>query len=71
LSDTNLLFHTKMLSYFTNSGDNIRSADMFLTRGLEKLLAEKEIKKSNNAQLKKQIESLLGKTFMHNNILKD
>lgn len=51
------------MSYFSNAVDSIRPADMFLTRALEKLLAEKEIKKSNNAQLKKQIESLLGKIF--------
>lgn len=49
------------MSYMSNGGSNIRSADMFLTRALEKLLTDKEIKKSNNAQLKKQIETLLGK----------
>jgi hypothetical protein len=42
------------------SASNIRSADVFLTRALEKLLADKEIKKSSNAQLKKQAETLLG-----------
>jgi brefeldin A-inhibited guanine nucleotide-exchange protein len=39
-----------------SSSTNIRSADMFLTRGLQKILTEKEIKKSVNAQLKKQCE---------------
>ncbi len=43
------------------SASNIRSADVFLTRALEKLLADKEIKKSSNSQLKKQAEALLGK----------
>ena len=36
---------------------NTRSADMFLTRALEKILAEKEIKRQTD--LKKQLESLL------------
>ncbi len=38
----------------------IRSADMFLTRALEKMLSEKEMKKSQSAQLKKQCEMVLG-----------
>jgi brefeldin A-inhibited guanine nucleotide-exchange protein len=38
-----------------------RSADMFLTRALEKILADKEIKKTQNAQLKKQCENVLSK----------
>lgn len=41
----------------TNGG--IRPADMFLTRALEKMLADKEIKKSQNSQLKKQFELAL------------
>ena len=53
------------MSYMSNGGSNIRSADMFLTRALEKLLTDKEIKKSNNAQLKKQIETLLGEIFLN------
>jgi brefeldin A-inhibited guanine nucleotide-exchange protein len=36
-----------------------RSADMFLTRALEKILADKELKKSTGTQLKKQCELAL------------
>jgi hypothetical protein len=39
---------------------NIRAADMFLTRALEKILSDKEIKKQASAQLKKYCDSLLG-----------
>ena len=49
------------MSYANNSASQIRSADMFLTRALEKMLADKELKRSANAQLKKQTETLLGK----------
>ena len=41
--------------------NNIRSADMFLTRGLEKILSDKELKKQSSSQLKKQCDSLLSK----------
>lgn len=40
-------------------GGGIRSASMFLTRALEKILADKEMKKSHSAQLKKQCETAL------------
>ena len=39
---------------------NIRAADMFLTRALEKILSDKEVKKQASAQLKKYCDSLLG-----------
>jgi brefeldin A-inhibited guanine nucleotide-exchange protein len=38
----------------------IDNADMFLKRGLEKLLSEKDIKKSQYQQLKRACESALG-----------
>ena len=41
----------------TGTTDN---ADMFLKRGLEKLLSEKDIKKSTHQQLKRACESALG-----------
>lgn len=47
------------------STSGIRSADMFLTRALEKMLSEKEMKKSQSAQLKKQCEMILGKYFCY------
>lgn len=34
-------------------------ADMFLTRALEKMLADKEMKKQSSTQLKKHCDSLL------------
>ena len=36
-----------------------RPADTFLVRALEKIISDKEVKRSNNAQLKKQCESML------------
>jgi hypothetical protein len=36
------------------------SNDMFLKRGLEKLLSEKDIKKSQHQQLKRACEAALG-----------
>jgi len=41
--------------------NNIRSADMFLTRGLEKILSDKELKKQSSSQLKKTCDTLLSK----------
>lgn len=38
-----------------------RPHDMFLTRALEKILSDKEIKKSYHSQLKKACEVALGK----------
>jgi brefeldin A-inhibited guanine nucleotide-exchange protein len=40
-------------------GGGVRPADMFLTRALEKMLSDKEMKKSQSAQLKKQCETTL------------
>lgn len=39
--------------------NGISSADTFLTRALEKILGDKELKKAQNTQLKKQFESIL------------
>ena len=39
----------------------IKPHDMFLTRALEKILSDKEIKKSYHSQLKKACEVALGK----------
>ena len=38
-----------------------KSADMFLVRALEKIISDKEVKKSQNSQLKKACEIALGK----------
>ncbi len=38
---------------------------MFLMRALEKILADKELKRSQHSQLKKACESALGNTFAH------
>ena len=38
-----------------------KSADMFLIRALEKIIGDKEVKKSQNSQLKKACEIALGK----------
>jgi brefeldin A-inhibited guanine nucleotide-exchange protein len=43
----------------SNQNNLVRSADMFLTRALEKMLADKEMKKSTSAHLKKQCETFL------------
>ena len=47
-----------MNSQVTN-GIGTRPADTFLVRALEKIIGDKEVKKSNSAQLKKQCDSLL------------
>lgn len=39
--------------------NEIRSADVFLTRAIEKILGDKEVKRDQNAQLKEQLESIL------------
>jgi IS5 family transposase len=38
----------------------MRSADMFLQRALEKILADKEVKRAQNNQLKRACEVALG-----------
>jgi brefeldin A-inhibited guanine nucleotide-exchange protein len=43
------------------NANGIRPADMFLTRALEKMLSDKEMKKSHSSQLKKQCEFALSK----------
>ena len=48
-----------------SASSNIRPADMFLTRALEKMLADKEMRKSANSQLKKQCEVALSRFFGH------
>lgn len=40
-----------------------KTEDMFLTRALEKILTDKEIKKAHHSQLKKACEVALGKTL--------
>lgn len=54
---------TTMTSNYTSNsnGGNIMPADMFLTRALEKILSDKEIKKQSSSQLKKYCDSLLSK----------
>ena len=42
---------------------------MFLVRGLEKIIADKDIKKSSNSQLKKACEAALGTVMNFNNFL--
>ena len=42
---------------------NVKTKHMFLKRALEKILAEKELKKSNHLQLKKACEAALGRTY--------
>ena len=41
------------------NANGIRSADVFLIRALEKIIGDKEMKKSQNSQLKKQCEQAL------------
>lgn len=50
-----------MTSPMVTNSNGIRPADMFLTRALEKIISDKEIKKSHNSQLKKQCEATLSK----------
>ena len=42
-----------------------QTRSMFLTRALERILADKELKKSYNAQLKRNCQMALG-NFCHN-----
>lgn len=46
-----------------------RPNEMFLTRALEKILSDKEIKKAHHSQLKKACEVALGKYHIMNSIL--
>lgn len=39
---------------------NIKTKEMFIIRALEKILADKEIKRSHHSQLKKACEVALG-----------
>ena len=41
-----------------------RAKEMFLTRALEKILADKEIKKASHSQLKKACEVALGEVIL-------
>lgn len=43
---------------------HIDNNDMFVKRALEKLLSEKDIKKSQNQQLKRACETALGKSYL-------
>jgi hypothetical protein len=61
LTNGSISGHSGSSTHATMSVSNIRSADMFLIRGLEKMLAEKEIRKKESAELKKQCELLLSK----------
>ena len=45
------------------SNGHVRPADTFLIRALEKMLADREMKKSHSAQLKKQVELSLSTYF--------
>lgn len=40
---------------------SVKTKDMFIIRALEKILNDKEIKRSHHAQLKKACEAALGK----------
>ena len=46
------------------SNGHVRPADTFLIRALEKMLADREMKKSHSAQLKKQVELSLSTSFV-------
>lgn len=59
----NLLFRRSNYEYIKKQemSASVKSADMFLLRALEKILIDKEVKKSQNSQLKKACEVALGK----------
>lgn len=42
-----------------------KTKNMFLTRALEKILADKEVKKAHHSQLRKACEVALGKFASH------
>ena len=48
--------------------ENTKTQNMFLTRALEKILNDKETKKSYHQQLKKACEVALGKNEAENDI---
>lgn len=45
-----------------------KTKNMFLTRALEKILADKEVKKSHHSQLRKACEVALGKFWHYHNL---
>jgi brefeldin A-inhibited guanine nucleotide-exchange protein len=45
--------------------DKKPAKEMFLTRALEKILADKEIRKAHHTQLKKACEVALGEEFVY------
>ena len=45
--------------------DKRQNREMFLTRALEKILADKEIKKAHHSQLKRACEVALGEIIVY------
>lgn len=46
---------------FANNSNGTHSANVFLIRALEKIIGDKEMKKTHNNQLRKQCETALSK----------
>lgn len=44
--------------------NNSKTREMFIVRALEKILADRDVKRSHLSQLKKSCESALGKRFL-------
>lgn len=47
---------------------NLKTKEMFIVRALEKILADKDIKRSYHSQLKKSCEVALGKAILTHSI---
>lgn len=48
---------------------NLKTKEMFILRALEKILNDKEIKRSYHSQLKKACESALGMLYKRNDVI--
>lgn len=46
--------------------NNSKTREMFIVRALEKILADKDVKRSHLSQLKRSCESALGNFISHN-----
>lgn len=52
----------------SNTSNSNKTKEMFIVRALEKILADKDIKRSHHSQLKKACDTALGENYARNNL---
>ena len=60
LIEVESLQNYKTVDLFISMQETKHTRNMFLTRALERILADKELRRSQNAQLKKACQSAIG-----------